>query len=91
MDRVEQADRRFDLVALQRADQVNLDRAEFVAEGGPFGLRLLHHVFAEQAVALCQNMMNAFERLFLGNGDQADGAFGPAGGAFGGGDAGFYL
>ena len=42
-------------VGLQRPNQVQLDLTVGFAEGGPFACRLLHLVFAKDAVALIQN------------------------------------
>ena len=54
MNRVEQCDSLLRLVGLQRADQVQLDllvaRRIFFLERRPFGLGLLHAIFAEHAM-----------------------------------------
>ena len=69
---VEKLHRGAGLVGLQRADQVKLDIVEFLTEGGPFALRFLHAVFAEDAVAFIEDGFDAVERLNLADGDECD-------------------
>ena len=50
VDRIEQRDRVFRLVRLELTDQVKLDVGPGLAQGGPFRLRFLNPVLAENAV-----------------------------------------
>jgi thiamine-phosphate pyrophosphorylase len=50
-DHIENRHRLADLVALQRADQMQFDIGKFRLEGGPFGSRFLHPVFAENTLS----------------------------------------
>jgi len=65
VDGVEQLDRLLGLVGLQRADQMQFDLGKFGFQRRPFGLRLLHAVLAEAALAGLQNGNDrrGFERL----------------------------
>ena len=88
MDGVEQFDRLFGLVGLQGPDHVDLNACKRGPEGGPFSSRLLHIVFAEDALAFCQDGVDAVIGLDLGHRDQGHGPRGATCGQFGGGQAG---
>ena len=87
VDGVEQFDGNLGLVGLQRANHMHLHRAKAVAQIGPFGLRLLHIVFAKDPVAGGQHLFNAVQRLHLGHSDQRDRGFVPSRGGTGPRDA----
>ena len=83
---VEKAHRVARLVGLQGADQMQFEIFDLGLERGPAGERLLHPIFAKQAVAGGDGGGDAVGRLHLADGDQAGGRRVAAGGAGGGGD-----
>ena len=58
------------LVGLQRPDQVQLDAGVALAQRRPLGLRLLHAVLAEPAVAGIEHRRDVLGAEGLGDGDQ---------------------
>ena len=88
VDRLEERQRAGELVGLQRADEVQAEVRERVAERRPALLGLLHAVLAEDALAGVEHGPHALGRLHLGDRDQRDRAGRAAGAGGGGGDAG---
>src|SRR5258706_62382 len=74
------------LVRLQRADQVQLDAGEFLAQRRPFLGGLLHPVFPEGPVPGFQDRPDGLGLEGLADGNQGDRAGSPAGGRLGRGD-----
>jgi hypothetical protein len=72
LDDVEQRHRLLGLVGLQRADQMQFDVGEFRLQRRPFALRLLHPVFAEDALAGLDHRADVILAESLGDGDQRD-------------------
>ena len=72
LDHVEQRDRLAHLVRLQRTDQMQLDAGMARLQRRPFGLRLLHAVLAEAALARADRLLDDGGRHGLGHGDQLD-------------------
>lgn len=72
MDAVEQRQRVFRLVRLKLADEVEPQVGVRLAQGGPLGLRFLHAVLTEHALALCDQGRDGLGRVSLGNGDEFD-------------------
>ncbi len=65
-----QPDCLFRLVRLQRADHVQLDAGIAGAPSRPLGLRLLHVILAEDALALVEHRLDPLGRLQLADRDQ---------------------
>jgi len=70
MDAVEQFDRFARFVRLQRSDQMKFDVGEFLAQGGPFGFRFLHAIFAECAMTGRQYGFDTLRIVCLGDGNE---------------------
>jgi hypothetical protein len=79
MDGVEQSDRIRGLVRLKRADQMKSDIGPLLCESGPFGLRFLDPVLAEDPLARLQQWVDRLGRMSLGDGNQCDVGGGTAG------------
>ncbi len=70
MDGVEKRNRILGLVGLQLADQVEAQAGNAGPQRGPLGLRFLHPILAEVALALGDQRLDRFGRLGLGDRDQ---------------------
>ncbi len=79
LDDIEQGDRFFRLVGLERADEVEFYVGPARLEGGPFRLSLLHPVLAEPAVAGLKERDDRFRGMGLGDSDDACRILRPAG------------
>jgi ribosomal protein L16 Arg81 hydroxylase len=74
LDHIEQRDRLFDLVGLQRPDQVELQTVNIFAPRRPMGLGLLDTVFAKHALACRERGIDPRVGLGLADGHQRDAA-----------------
>ncbi len=72
VDSVEEVHCGAGLVGLQGANQMEFNAVEARLNVGPFALRFLNAVFAEDAVALLKHGLNPVEGLNLADGDQVD-------------------
>ena len=72
MDAIEQRHRLIRLVRLQPADEVQFDIGVRGAQIGPLGLRLLHPVLAEHALAGVNQRQDRLGALGLADRDQGD-------------------
>ena len=88
MDAVEQPHRFFRLVRLQLANEMQFDFAVRIAQFGPFLCRLLHPVFAENALARRDQRGDALRRMRLADRHKRDVPGPPPRKSGGGGDAG---
>ncbi len=70
MDHVEEGDRVARLVGLQRADEVELDLAEALAQGRPLALRLLDVVLAEGPLPGGEDRLDRLGGKGLGHRDE---------------------
>ncbi len=89
VDRLDDIEQRYGflgLVGLQRADQMQLDVGKFCLQRGPFALRLLHAVLAEDALAGFDHRADDVGIECLGDGDKGNAACRTIGLALGGGD-----
>ena len=84
---VKQGHRLTRLVRLQRPDQMQLYARILIPKPRPFGLGLLHPVFAKHALACRQHKGNVFSRERLGDSNKGHACRLPAAGAGGLGDA----
>ena len=70
LDHVEEGDRVGDLVGLQRTDEVELEIGKALLQRRIFPGRLLHAVFAEQAMAGAERRLDAIGPVRLADRDQ---------------------
>ena len=87
VDRVEEAEGAGELVGLERADEVELDAGEGLAQRQPARLGLLHAVLAEDALPGVEDGAHPGLGLHLGDGDEGHRVGGAAGAGEGGVDA----
>ncbi len=72
MDRIEQPHRVLGLVRLQLPHQMQAQIGVRLDQCGPFGLRLLHAIFAEHALPLGNQRENRVCSLRFGNGNECN-------------------
>ena len=70
MDAIEQAHGVFRLVGLQLSDEMQCRIGKPFAQSGPLGLRLLHPVLAERALAGCEQRLDRLGGVRLADRDQ---------------------
>ena len=75
LNRIEQIQRGFDLVSLQRANQTQLNVRKLLPQRTPSLRCFLHPILTKQLVALVENRANSRLRLQFGNSDELDRTF----------------